>query len=159
MAIDLAEQIRKQYEVFNAHDPVKLAEIVHPEGSITIVPFGLTLKGKSGYQEFGKLWFTAFPDVNVRVKNVFASGEWVVTEFESTGTHKGTLRTPMGDIAPTGKFGRVLGAEVLRIRDGKLYESRMYLDAYGMLAQLGILPAKLAGARPAIEERPETPLI
>ncbi len=150
MAYDLAAIVRKQYDTFNAHDPVKLGEILAGDFAITIVPFGMTMKGKDAMADFGRLWFTAFPDANVRVNNVITMGDWVVTEWEATGTHKGMLRTPFADIPATGKPGKVLGTEVLRFKDGKLVESRFYLDALGMLLQLGVLPAKFAATRPEI---------
>jgi hypothetical protein len=48
-----------------------------------------------------------FPDQANVIIAIGASGDSVLVEFWLTGTHLGPLRTPKGEIAPTGKAFRV----------------------------------------------------
>ena len=45
------------------------------------------------------VWWTAFPDVNIEIKRIVATGEWVFAENYVTATHLG----PWLGMAPTGK--------------------------------------------------------
>jgi len=53
------------------------------------------------------------------------------------GTHKGEL----AGIPPTGKSSTVTGVAVDRIVNGKMVESWGIFDQFGMLQQLGVIPA------------------
>ena len=52
----------------------------------------------------------------------------------------GTLRTPMGDVPPTGKRVELQLCEVHRIEGGKIRSSTSYFDSAAMTAQLGLMP-------------------
>jgi ketosteroid isomerase-like protein len=61
-----------------------------------------------------------------------------VEEGTFTGTHDGTLRTPAGDIPPTGRSVAVDYVQVLRFRDGKHVSFNLMFDRLAMLEQLGV---------------------
>jgi ketosteroid isomerase-like protein len=58
-----------------------------------------------------------------------------------TGTHDGVLRSPAGDVPPTGRAVRVPYLQVLRVRDGKPVSFRLMFDRQELLEQLGLAPA------------------
>ena len=61
-----------------------------------------------------------------------AEGDTVLVEFWLTGTHLGPLRTPKGEIAPTGKAFRVrmmASFEFAPIQPGSFASARISTDA------------------------------
>jgi ketosteroid isomerase-like protein len=72
---------------------------------------------------------------------VHIAGDVAVEEGTFAGTHHGTLHSPAGDIAPTGRQVAVDYIHVLRYRDGKHVSFSLLFDRLAMLEQLGLLPA------------------
>ena len=69
------------------------------------------------------------------------TGDTAVEEGTFTGTHNGVLRSPAGDIPPTGRPVTVYYLQVLRFRDGKHVSFNLMFDRLLMLEQLGLIPA------------------
>ena len=85
-----------------------------------------------------------FPDGQVTVDRVIASGDTVVVEFTGRGTHTGTLTTSMGSIPATGRSLTLQLCDVMEFQDGKLKSQRTYFDTGSMMAQLGLAPEQAA---------------
>jgi len=69
---------------------------------------------------------------------MIASGEYVVTRWHATGTHKGEL---MG-IPATGRRGDgIHGYTVAEYRDAKAVREWVYWDVATLLRQIGVMPA------------------
>ncbi len=68
-------------------------------------------------------------------------GDIAVEEGTFTGTHHGTLPSPAGDIAPTGRPVAVDYIHALRYRDGQHVSFNLLFDRLQMLEQLGLIPA------------------
>jgi ketosteroid isomerase-like protein len=77
----------------------------------------------------------------VEVHALHVSGEVAVEEGTFTGTHHGVLRSPAGDIAPTGRPVTVGYIQVVRFRDGQHATFHLMYDRLLMLEQLGLIPA------------------
>ena len=99
--------------------------------------------GPEGIKQFVQIYRTAFPDVHITINDQIADGDKVVTRWTATGTHKGHL---MG-IAPTNKHATVTGVDIARFHDGKVVEAWASYDMYGLLQQLGVVPAMAAAAK------------
>ena len=82
-------------------------------------------------------YYTAFPDIQVKVENLIAEGDKVVSHVISHGTHKGEL---MG-IAPTGKQVTVPVICISRFEGDKIVEDWEIIDLFGMLQQLDVIPS------------------
>ncbi|MDP9150315.1 MAG: ester cyclase, partial [Myxococcota bacterium] len=67
--------------------------------------------------------------------------------FTGTGTHKGVLESPAGQLQATGRRARTRFAESMRVKNGKIATGRVYFDSMSLLTQLGLLPH--AGIPPA----------
>jgi ketosteroid isomerase-like protein len=104
-------------------------------------PGGMTGRGKAACAQFFAGWFEAFPDAHVQVHDSHIAGDVAVEEGTFTGTHRGTLHSPAGDIAPTGRPVAVDYIHVLRYRDGKHISFNLIFDRLLMLEQLGLIPA------------------
>ncbi len=61
-----------------------------------------------------------------------------MVEFHTEGTHSGTLRSSLGDFAPTGKSYYVRYCSVMRVKDGMVVEGRDYYDSATFVRQLGL---------------------
>jgi steroid delta-isomerase-like uncharacterized protein len=99
--------------------------------------------GPEGVKQFVQIYRGAFPDVHITINDQIAEGDKVVTRWTATGTNKGQL---MG-IAPTNKFSTVTGVNIDRYQAGKVVESWASYDMFGMLQQLGVVPALAAGTK------------
>src|SRR5439155_1513670 len=94
--------IERGMKAFNAHDMEAIARDVAPGGEYH-APGDIKLKGSQQIKEYNQNFVTAFPDARVEAKNIFTQGNHVTVEGVFTGTHNGTLKTPMGDVPATGK--------------------------------------------------------
>jgi steroid delta-isomerase-like uncharacterized protein len=128
------------WEAVESHDFGTIAQLVAPDAEIT-QPGDIHLRGAEMLLPFLRAYLEAFPDLGHRVVDYVESGDTIALELRVTGTHTGTLRTPGGDIPPTGK--RVIWESVDYIKvDGDTITSwHTYLDQAAFLAQLGLMPA------------------
>jgi steroid delta-isomerase-like uncharacterized protein len=76
---------------------------------------------------------TAFPDLHVEIVDLVAEGDRVARRFVATGTHLG----PFAGVAPTGRRAQTSGIAVHRIGAGKIAETWLEIDVYGLLRELG----------------------
>jgi predicted ester cyclase len=80
----------------------------------------------------------AFPDLCAVVEDEIAEGDRVVQRLTLSGTHRGTYR----GLTPTGRRVTWQLLTIQRIgADGKIAEHWSSPDLYGLLRQLGALPA------------------
>jgi steroid delta-isomerase-like uncharacterized protein len=94
-----------------------------------------TLSGRESGRQFMAVYITAFPDLHFDVTQILADGDFVVTRWTATGTHRGEL---MG-IAPTQKRTVTRGCSVSQYRNGKPVHDWIYWDTGHLLRQLGVL--------------------
>lgn len=95
----------------------------------------LSLKGTDSWKKFIKEFREAFPDLEDTIEDQIAEGNKVATRFASRGTHKGKL---MG-IEPTNKKLTWSGIVIDRIESGKIIETWVNWDLYGLLEQLDVI--------------------
>ncbi len=86
-----------------------------------------------------------FPDFDVAIEDLVAEGDRVVKRFVFRGTHTGEF----SGIAPTGKRVTMRGISLYRIVDGKVKELYWNDDVFGLLQQLGAIPAPGQQPQPA----------
>ena len=79
----------------------------------------------------------AFPDIHFTIDEQVAEGNTVATRWTAHGTHNGEL----AGLPPTGKTATVVGMGIDRVENGKIVESWGLFDQFGMLQQLGVIPA------------------
>ena len=93
------------------------------------------VRGPEGARQALNMLFTAFPDLNIQVEQILASGDHVVARARLTGTHKGNY----AGVAPTNRSVTWHGCNVVEIRNGKVVGSRVYADNASVFQQLGVL--------------------
>ena len=101
---------------------------------------GVVLQGRDRVRELVEGFRVAFPDVQHTLDSVFEDADTIIIELTFAGTHNGPLRTPTGEIPPTGKRISVRQAQLVRLRGDKAVSLRSYFDRMEMMAQLGLLP-------------------
>jgi hypothetical protein len=145
MTITTHEVFERGTETFNAHDIDGFAGVLDDD-VVFRAPGALRGEGKPACLEFYGGWLSAFPDGHVEVHNVHFIDDVAVEEGTFSGTHGGVLRTPAGDIPPTGRGVSLDYIQVLRFRDGKHVSFNLMFDRLLMLEQLGLIPAPVTGA-------------
>lgn len=94
-------------------------------------------RGVEGYKQYVMMYRSAFPDDHFTVEDVLAEEDKVVVRFTSQGTQRG----PLLGLPPTDKPMLVTGIVMGRIANGKIVAVWLHYDAFGMLQQLGVIPA------------------
>ena len=118
------------------------ADEIVAEDFIELDPLPGQSQGRAGLKEIIAMLRTAFPDMCWVRDETISAGEKVVTRFHWTGTHKG----PFLGIAPTFKPVRVKGVVIDLVVSGKMTESRILMDTFGLMQQLGVIPGAAAPA-------------
>ena len=132
--------VRVVFDGFNARDFDRVAAICAADFVLEDLPAGLSLRGPEGMRQWLQTWVDAAPDAHAALERIVGEGDWVATEHHGTATHTGPLRTPGGEVPPTGRTLDLWFAENYQLRDGKLARMRVYYDGAAVLRQLGLLP-------------------
>jgi steroid delta-isomerase-like uncharacterized protein len=103
------------------------------EDVVEQVPFPGQGPGLSGLKDVLRQLLTAFPDMRWSVDEQIAEGDKVLTRFTWTGTH----RAPFFGVPATGRPVTVWGMVIDRLEQGKIKETRILMDALGLMKQLG----------------------
>ena len=93
------------------------------------------IRGLEAWKQFVSTFHQAFPDFEDRIVTQIAEGDLVATQFVSSGTHRAQI---MG-VPATGRRASWTGMVIDRIANGKIVESWVNWDMFGMLKQLGVV--------------------
>ncbi|HEX5690450.1 MAG TPA: ester cyclase [Roseiflexaceae bacterium] len=92
--------------------------------------------GPEGMKAVIGAFLTGFPDFQVVVEDVVASGDFVCTRGHFTGTHAGDFQ----GIPATGRAVNVNYMDMWRLEAGRGVENWVQLDTLGLMQQLGVIP-------------------
>ena len=106
------------------------------EDMVEQVPFPGQGPGLEGLKDVLRGMRAGFPDMHWSVEEQMAEGDKVMTRFEWTGTHQGEF---LG-VPATGRPVRVWGIVIDRFQGGKIKDTRLIMDALGLMMQLGVFP-------------------
>lgn len=132
---DRERLVREHMESENTHDfDVTLATFAdHPR--YEIVPTGEVHDGPQDVMRYYQETRAAFPDQRNELIALHHADDAVIVEFWLRGTHEGEFR----GVPPSGKSFEQKMAAFFLFEGGKLVCERVYFDAAGLLAQLGLL--------------------
>ena len=128
-------------DVLNQGRWERMNELVK-EDFIELDPLPGQQQGREGLKDVLVGMRTAFPDMHWTIAEQVAEDDKVVTRFTWTGTHRDTF---LG-IPATGKPVEVKGVVIDRLEAGKMADSRILMDTFGMMQQLGVIPAPPSNA-------------
>lgn len=89
---------------------------------------------------------SAFPDMQIAIEEMVASGETVMAEVRITGTHEGEFK----GLPPTGREVDIRGMGKFVIEDGTVEACRLYYDTQEMADQLGVTFPELLAQVPKL---------
>jgi len=116
--------LRYVEEVYNKHDLTTFLEFVDE---------GMSEDGADHLQQF----FSAFPDSQVTILDMFGEGDKIVGRLRISGTNTGSFAGQ----PPTGKKIQFDSFRIYRIVNGKIVESWAMQDRLGLMEQLGFIKA------------------
>ncbi len=124
------ERVRTYWrEVWEKGNLQAVADFYHPNAkhgeNFTIESFQ---KGVKSQRE-------AFPDFKATVKDIFTTGDKVITEVEYTATHTG--RRMFGQ-EPLGKTVKVPGLDIFTFQNGKVINHQHVADHLDLVLQMGL---------------------
>jgi predicted ester cyclase len=138
--IEARAVVERGMKAFNAHDMEALARDSAPEIELT-GPGDIRLTGPQAAKEFNQNFVKAFPDARVEAKHIFTQGGTVIVEGIFTGTHDGTLKTPMGDVPATGRKVKGEFIQVFEVDRGLVKRNHLMYDQVQLMTQLGVAQA------------------
>ena len=106
------------------------------EDFLELDPFPGQGPGREGLKGVIAAMRSAFPDIHWVTDESISSGDKVVTRFTWTGTQRGDF---LG-IPATGRPVTVKGVVIDRVVNGHMTDSRILMDIFGMMMQLGVIP-------------------
>jgi predicted ester cyclase len=143
--IEAKAVVERGLKAFNAHDLEAVARDAAPDIEGT-APGDVKLKGPQAIKEYNQTFITAFPDARAEAKNIFTQGRHVIVEGVFTGTHNGTLKTPMGDVPATGRKVKGEYVQIFEVDRGLVKRASLLFDQVQLMTQLGMAPAAPAQA-------------
>ena len=122
-------------EVINQGRLEAADELAH-EDFIELDPLPGQQQGRQGLKDVIAMMRAAFPDIYWVVEETIASGDKVVSRFKWSGTQQGDF----AGIPATGRQVTVPGVVIDRVSDGKMADSRIVMDTFSLMLQLGVIP-------------------
>jgi steroid delta-isomerase-like uncharacterized protein len=142
-ATDAATVGRAYFEAVGRRDLDAMTEFYEP-GGVGEIHGLVSLTVPDSYRAwFGNL-FRAFPDFEMEILDVLATGEKVAVRWHATGRFDGNAH--FEGLAPNGASVDIQGCDVLTIRNGRIQRNDAYMNGAEMARQLGALPP--AGSAP-----------
>lgn len=137
MTTDLERMLQDYYDAWNAHDVERIATFFTDDCVYDDVPAGAPTHGKEELKASWGAFFPTCPDFKIKVKALFATGDWAGSEWVLSGTQA----ADWPGMPNTGKSFTIVGASIMELRDGKIRRNSDYWDMVSMLVQLGMMPA------------------
>lgn len=136
---EAADVMRRKFAALTAQDAKEFMTLLSPEVEREVP--GALLRGRDQVAAFVSALWEAFPDLHVTVGSVVEEGGVVAIRGRITWTHRGTLRTPSGDIPPTGRRMDLTFSDDCEVQEGVIVSAHLHFDRLTLLEQLGVAPA------------------
>jgi steroid delta-isomerase-like uncharacterized protein len=106
------------------------------EDVVEQVPLPGQRPGLTGLEDVLRGFRAAFPDIHWSIEEQIEEGDKVVSRFVWSGTH----RAEFFGVPATGRRVSVWGVVIDRLVDGRIKDTRIIMDALGLMAQMGVFP-------------------
>lgn len=116
---------------------------IYAEDAVADTPDEGRLTGRDAIVNWMMVFAEAFPDTSFEMISKLEVGDTAVDEGYLIATHTGTLRTPEGDVEPTGRRVRIRECDICSVRGAEVVSHRFYFDQMDMLGQLGLVDTTL----------------
>lgn len=134
MTADSNSTVRRLYEeVWNKRKLQVVSELVSPSHALHGPNFSGSSIGPEAYKRQVALFLAGFPDLRWTIEDTITEKDKVVVVWSFTGVHKGEYR----GVPPTGRKVSVDGITIHEIANGKIMDSYVNWDMWGLMQQLG----------------------
>lgn len=132
------EVTRKQSNSLARHD-IEAFKDCYSVNAVVIDPqYAEPLRGREAIGKDIADFLVALPDLELKVTRTIVHGTLYAAEVVMSGTQKGPLVTPTGEVAATNKRIRIPACLVVALdKDGLIAEERRYFDLANALSQAG----------------------
>jgi steroid delta-isomerase-like uncharacterized protein len=137
MAQDNASIVRSFVDEVITNGNIEAAARYVWEDVVEQVPLPGQRPGLAGLKDVLRAMRSGFPDIVFSIQEQITEHDKVASRFEWTGTHNGEFLA----IPATGRPVRVWGIVIDRLVDGRIKDTRIIMDIFGLMAQLGVLPS------------------
>jgi steroid delta-isomerase-like uncharacterized protein len=132
------ELMRNAFAAMNRKDLDACVALLTPDFSINLAGAPYAMSGPRAWRRNAEILFSAFPDIQLHVEDMFAADDKVAVRVRLKGTHTGEF---LGN-PPTGNKIEYESNELYRIADGKFTEEWICSDMLTLMSQIGAIPAK-----------------
>jgi steroid delta-isomerase-like uncharacterized protein len=138
-AEDKKSLIRRYYQEVWSRGNLAFVDVHMTADYVNIDPAtpGARLEGREAFKQLVGGLREAFHDMTMTVDDQHVDGDVVVTEWTSRAVHRG----PLMGIPPTGRAGVTTGITVSRLAGDKIRQDHAIWDLFGLLRQMGVIPA------------------
>ena len=133
--------VRELIDAFSATDWPRFEGLLAQNVVYSETGTGRRVEGVQAYIELCRGWKQAFPDIVGDLGRTAVDKDSVVQQVVWKGTHTGPLPTPAGDLEASGNHVEVEGCMWCLVSDGRVTDVLHFLDVFGLLQQVGALPA------------------
>ena len=138
MSADNKAIVRRLYEeVWNKRRLELVDEIISPSHALHDPNLTDSSVGPDAYKRQVSRFIAGIPDLRLTIEDIVGEKEKLAVAWTISGTHTGEF---MG-IPATNKKVYVEGITINHIVDGKIMDSYISWDTFGMMQQLGAVPA------------------
>jgi steroid delta-isomerase-like uncharacterized protein len=130
MSTEANKVIVRRYieEIWNQKNYTASDQFIAPGCTLNGNPLG----GPDGANRWAREWHTIFPDQQKTIEDMIAEGDKVVALF----TERGTQRSELFGIPPTGKYVAWPVMAIFRLLDGKIVDLKAVADMRSLHEQL-----------------------
>ena len=132
------ELMRNAFAAMNRKDLDACVALLTPDFSINLAGAPYAMSGPRAWRRNAEMLFSAFPDIQLHVEDMFAVDDKVAVRVRLKGTHTGEF---LGN-QPTGNKIEYESNELYRIVDGKFAAEWICSDMLTLMSQIGAIPAK-----------------
>jgi predicted ester cyclase len=128
------EVIDRHFAAFAAKD----ADAEPYSAGAEVMAPGAQVRGRDQVLAWLGGYWEAFPDARLEATHSIASGRHVAREGKIVGTHTGVLRTPDGEVPPTGRAVELRWMAMYEVAGEEILFEHLYFDSADFLMQLGL---------------------
>ncbi|WP_181919455.1 ester cyclase [Alkalilimnicola ehrlichii] len=128
--------VRQEVEALKRHSLADMTDRYTEDAVVHDPMYSEPLRGREAIRDDLAAWLRTFPDLEVEMRAILEEGDRYACEIAMTGTHKGPLITPDGELAPSGKRVAMSIGLFGRLDGDRIAEERRYYDLSSIAAQL-----------------------
>jgi steroid delta-isomerase-like uncharacterized protein len=127
-------------KAWDTHDSAAFAALFADKFTLTADNVPEPMKTMEALRSYSEAWFTAFPDMHVKVTNRIVTEDGVGAEIEFSGTNTGPMVMGGMEMPPTNKKVNSNATYFAKVRNGKITEFHAHPNLASVMMQLGMMP-------------------